>query len=103
MKYAVIKIQGKQYKILEGEELLVDRLGKIEKPEFQTLLVVDGEECVIGEPQVKGAIIDLKVLGEEKSKKLDIIRYKAKSRYKKKIGFRHSYSRMKVERISVKI
>jgi len=99
-KYAVIRIKGHQYKIAEGDELLVDKLGG--KPEPQVLLVNDGKKVKIGTPTVKGAKVVFKVIAEEeKGKKLYVRKFKAKSRYRKKIGFRPVYSRLLVEKISV--
>ena len=106
MKYAVIRLQGHQYQVSEGEEILVDRLGE-KKPEAEILLLVDdqtktkkGEEVKIGKPEVKGAKIKFKVLGEEKGKKIYVQKFKAKSRYRKKTGFRAKYTKLRIEKIS---
>lgn len=100
MKYAVIRIKGHQYKVSEGEEILVDYLGK-EKPEPEILLVVDDEKVTVGKPVVKEAKITLKVLADlEKGEKIDVRKYKSKSRYKKHIGFRAYLTRLLVEKIS---
>lgn len=100
MKYAVIRISGRQYKVKEGEEIVVDRLGE-NKLEAEVLLVADGEKILVGKPTVKEAKIKTKVLGEEKGEKIDILRYKAKSRYVKHLGFRPSLTRILIEKISV--
>ena len=99
-KYAVIRIKGTQYKVSEGDEILVDKLGK-DKPEAEVLLVVEGERAKVGKPTVKGAKVKLKVVeAEEKGKKITILKYKAKSRYRRKYGFRPRYTRLLVEKIS---
>lgn len=98
-KYAVIKIKGTQYKIAEGDEILVDKLGK-DKPEARVLLVVDGKAVNVGKPDVKGAKVKLKVLEEElKGKKVTVQTFKAKSRYRRKLGFRPRYTKLLVEKI----
>ena len=98
-KYAVIKIKGTQYKVTEGDEILVDRLNG--KPEAEILLLVDGEKITVGKPKVSGASLKLKVVNEEeKGKKITVQTYKAKSRYRRKIGFRPQYSRILIEKIS---
>jgi len=98
-KYAVIKIKGTQYRVAEGDEILVDKLGK-DKPEARVLLVVDGEKVSVGKPEVKGADVKLKVLEEEiKGKKITVQTYKAKSRYRRKLGFRPRYTKLLVEKI----
>jgi len=101
MKYAVIQIKGHQYKVSEGDEILVDRVAKDEGIDFKTLLFVDGERVNLGKPNLNKAKIVIKNLGEEKGKKLYVKKYKAKSRYRRKIGFRASLSRLLVEKISI--
>ena len=99
MKYAVIKYQGKQYKVSEGEEILVNKLSEGAEPEV--LLVVDEGKVKVGKPVLKEAKIKIKVLAEEeKGEKLHIYKFKAKSRYRRKTGFRPVYSRILIEKIS---
>ena len=70
MKYAVVRITGHQYKVSEGDEVLVDRLAE-QKVEPEVLLVVDGDKVSVGKPKVSGAKVTVKVLGEEKGEKID--------------------------------
>ncbi len=99
-KYAVIRLQGQQFKVSEGEEILVGKLGD-KKLEADVLLVSDGEKLKVGKPKVADAKVKLKMLeSEEKGKKLYVQKYKAKSRYRRKYGFRPVYSRLLVEKIS---
>ncbi|KKS94986.1 MAG: 50S ribosomal protein L21 [Microgenomates group bacterium GW2011_GWC1_43_13] len=100
MKYAVVRIGGKQYKVTEGEEILVDKLTDPKKFDVETLLLADGEKVRVGKPVVKDAKIKIKVVADmEKGKKLEIYKFKAKSRYKRHTGFRPQYSRLLVEKI----
>lgn len=100
MKYAIVKIKGQQYKVSEGDEILVDKLGT-DKPDVKVLLVVNEKSVKIGKPEVKDAKIKIKILeAEEKGKKLYVQTFKAKSRYRRKIGFRPIYSRLLIEKIS---
>ena len=100
MKYAIVKIKGQQYKVSEGDEILVDKLGT-DKPDVKVFLIVDEKGVKIGKPEVKGAKVKMKILEtEEKGKKLYVQTFKAKSRYRRKIGFRPIYSRLLVEKIS---
>lgn len=100
MKYAVVRIQGKQYLVKEGEEILVGKLGE-KKAEAEVLLAVNekAEEVKIGTPVVDETKVKMKILGDEKGKKIYVQKYKAKSRYRKKIGFRPKFSRVLVEKI----
>jgi large subunit ribosomal protein L21 len=100
MKYAVIKIQGHQYKVAEKEEFLVDLLGE-NKPEAEVLMVVDGEKVALGTPTVKGAKVSLKVVEDlVKGEKIFVRKFKAKARYRKKTGFRPKYTKLQVQTIS---
>jgi len=98
MKYAVVKIQGTQYKITEGEELLVDSL-KEKKLTSEVLLNVNEDEVQVGKPVLDKVKVDFEILGEEKGKKLYVSKYKAKSRYRRKLGFRSQLTRLKVKKI----
>ncbi|HKC04733.1 MAG TPA: 50S ribosomal protein L21 [Patescibacteria group bacterium] len=100
MKYSIIRLQGRQYKVSEGEELLVDRMNDL-KLEPEVLLVADGETVKVGKPTVKGASVKLKIVTEiEKGVKIDVYHFKAKSRYRKHTGFRPQYTRVLVEKIT---
>lgn len=98
-KYAVIRLQGRQYLVEEGKEYLVDKMNDL-KLAPEVLLVADGDKVEVGKPLVKGATITLKVVKEvEKGEKIDVYHFKAKSRYKKHTGFRPQYTRVLVEKI----
>ena len=99
MKYAVLRIAGKQYRVSEKDEFLVDR---IDEPSFETLLMVDEDKVLVGSPVTDKAEVKLKILGEEKGKKIYIQKFKAKSRFDKRTGFRPIYTRLLVEKLSVK-
>lgn len=102
MKYAVIKLGGQQFKVSEGQEIKVGKLKDVKKVEPEVLLVVDGEKVNLGKPTVKGASVKIKVLAEvEKGEKLDIYKFKAKSRFRKHTGFRPQYTKLLVEKISL--
>lgn len=101
MKYAIIRIGGKQYKAEEGKELLVDKLVDPKKLEPEVLLFVDDGKAKIGKPVLKDIKVKFKVVTEiEKGEKIDVYKFKAKSRYKKHTGFRPQYTRLLVEKIS---
>lgn len=100
MKYAVIKYQGHQYKVVEGQELLIDKL--LDKSEPEVLLFVDDGKTKIGKPVLKDVKVKVKVLSElEKGEKIDIYKFKAKSRYRRHTGFRPQYTKLLIEKISI--
>jgi len=99
--YAVIRIKGKQFKVKEGDELLVGLL-KSGKPLAEVLLSVQEEKVSIGNPVVKNAKVLLKVLNEkERGEKITVMKYRAKSRYRRKLGFRPLGTRLRVEKITI--
>lgn len=100
MKYAVIKYQGHQYKVAEGQEILIDKL--LDKSEPEVLLFVDEGKTKIGKPVLKDVKVKVKILSElEKGEKIDIYKFKAKSRYRRHTGFRPQYTKLLIEKISI--
>lgn len=103
MKYAVIQLQGKQFQVSEGDELIVDRLEQAEGDKFDVtdvLLLVDGDKKSIGQPVVKGVKVSCEVLANNKGEKIRVAKYKAKSRYRKVIGHRQLQSVLKIVKIA---
>jgi large subunit ribosomal protein L21 len=104
MKYAVIRIQGTQFKVNEGERLEVNRLVQKEgeKVEFpEVLLTVENSQVKIGRPVVKEAKVAAKVIKQLLGPKLDIFKFKAKTGYRRKIGFRPQKTLIEVEKITL--
>lgn len=99
-KYVVVRIKGHQYRVSEGESILVDKLGK-EDPKVEVLMIVNDNKVEVGKPIVKDANLKLKVLDAEvKGEKIKVFKYKPKSRYRKTRGFRSRLSRVVIEKIS---
>lgn len=99
MKYIVAKINGSQYKLEEGQELLIDYIGS-NAPKAEVLLAVDGDTITIGKPVIEEISLDMKVVEPEvKGEKLYIYKFKAKSRYRRRTGFRSKHTKIVVEGI----
>jgi len=102
MVYAVIESGGKQYKAIEGEyievDLLPEDLGK-KKIFDKVLLLVNGEDTLVGSPYLPEVSIDTKVSEHFKAPKIIIFNYRAKERYRVKTGHRQKYTRLLVESI----
>jgi large subunit ribosomal protein L21 len=92
MKYAVIQIAGKQYRVEVGQELTVSQAIEVEDGKelkiSDVLLTVDGDKIALGEPLVKGASVTFKVKKHEQSEKIRVAKYRAKSRYRRVYGHR---------------
>ena len=101
MTYAIVKFGGKQYRVQEGEYLLVDRLAVDENKTFHPeVLFVGGDGQAELSP--KGVQVTAKVLAHEKGKKIVIGKYKKRTGYKRHNGFRASLSRVQIESIGKK-
>ncbi len=98
MPMRAVIVSGKsQYLVTEGSELLLDA------PSVdQVLLIIDGDKTLVGQPDVKGAKVVISDLGEVKGEKLHISKFKAKSRYRKQMGFRPRFHKVRIEKITVK-
>ena len=99
--FAIFVTGGKQYKVAEGDVIFVEKLGVAEgeKVTFDKVLCVNGETLSVGTPYVAGATVVANVVKNGKSKKIDVIRYKAKKNEKKKIGHRQDYTKIQIEKI----
>ena len=99
--FAIFVTGGKQYKVAEGDVIFVEKLGLAEgeKVTFDKVLCVNGETLSVGTPYVEGASVVANVLKNGKSKKIDVIKYKAKKNEKKKIGHRQDYTKIQIEKI----
>ena len=98
MTYAIIKVAGKQYRVREGERLLVDRLAEDEGATFSpTVLLVGGEGTdATLDPKVK---VTAKVLGPVKGPKIRIGKYKKRTGYRRHTGFRASLTQIEIAQI----
>jgi large subunit ribosomal protein L21 len=100
--YAIIKVAGKQYRVREGERLLVDRLAEADGASFSpTVLLVGGNsnEAPALDPDVK---VVAKVLGAVKGPKIRIGKYKKRTGYRRHTGFRASLTQIEIEQIGDK-
>ena len=102
--YAIIEAGGKQYKAEQGKFVKVEKIaGEVgEAVEFKTLMIVDGENTVIGTPVVEGASVDATVVKNGKAKKIIVFKYKPKKKYRKKQGHRQPYTKVTIKSINVK-
>jgi large subunit ribosomal protein L21 len=99
--YAIISVSGKQYRVREGERLLVDRLGTAEGKTFQpeVLLVGDGAATALG---ANGVTVTARVVGHVLGEKIRIGKYRPKSGYRRHNGYRSRLSQIEIESIGAK-
>lgn len=92
--YAVIETGSKQYRVSPGDCIVIEKLKQIEvgqRVEFDKVLLVGGAETRVGSPQVKSARVVAEITKSFRGPKLDVFKYKRKTRRRRKIGHRQHY------------
>lgn len=123
MTFAIIKTGGKQYKVSEGDKLLIEKLDQEIGKEFnfdEVLMVGNGDPknvhpvksgetgtakqlfdgVKIGMPLVGGASVAARVIDHGKGKKKIVFKYSNKTRYKKKKGHRQPFTQVEILKIT---
>jgi large subunit ribosomal protein L21 len=101
--YAIVRTGGKQYQVAQGDQLRVETLaGAVgETVELSdVLLVADGEDIKIGQPQVEGAKVTATIVEQGKAKKVLVYKKKRRKGYEVKNGHRQQYTALRIEGIS---
>ena len=101
--YAIVRTGGKQYQVAQGDQLRVETLaGAVgETVELSdVLLVADGEDVKIGQPQVEGAKVTATIVEQGKAKKVLVYKKKRRKGYEVKNGHRQQYTALRIEGIS---
>lgn len=100
---AVIATGGKQYLVKVGDTLHVEKLEEKDGTslKFVPLLTAneDGSDVKVGSPEVKGAQVSASVLGQGRSKKITVVKFKSKVRYRRSAGHRQPFTSIKIEAI----
>ncbi|PWU05675.1 MAG: 50S ribosomal protein L21 [Verrucomicrobia bacterium] len=101
---AIIKTQGNQYTVKEGDVLFVNRYqdsvaGDIIKID-EVLMLGEGKDLKMGLPLVKGASVSAKILENKRDKKVTIYKKKRRQGYARKRGHRQEISVIKIESIN---
>ena len=103
--YAIVESGGKQYKVVPGSAIEVDRLNIEEGVSIdldQVLLVADDDDVKVGTPTIKGANVKATVVEHFKGKKIIVFKYIPRERYRRKKGHRQQYTRLQIDEILVK-
>ena len=103
--YAVVEIQGSQFKVSKNQKLYVNRLKGKEgtKVSFDNVLLVDEDGKVkVGTPKVSGAVVEAKIISHQKDDKVIVFKKKRRKGYKVKNGHRQLLTELLIEKISQK-
>lgn len=100
--YAVIRTGGKQYRVSEGDEILVEKLdakeGEVIK--FEDVVAVRDDSGVKTGSEAKAFYVEAEVVRIEKGEKIIVFKYRPKKRYRRKTGHRQIYTRVKILKIA---
>jgi large subunit ribosomal protein L21 len=97
--YAVVKTGGKQYRVIQGQRLDIERVSGDEIV-LEPILLVDGAEVRSTPEQLAGASVRARVVGEAKGPKIDGFKYKSKKHYRRRWGHRQHYTTVEITAIS---
>ncbi len=101
--YAIIETGGKQYKVMSGDELFIEKLDAEAETTvtFDKVIAVSNDETItVGDPYVAGASVEAKILKNGKAKKITVFTYKPKKGKQRKLGHRQPYTKVKIEAIN---
>ncbi len=95
--YAVIATGGKQYRVEEGQRLLVERLGDpAPDSELSPVLLVDGDDVLATPEALSGAKVTARIMGDAKGPKIRGFTYKNKSNQRRRWGHRQHYAEIEI-------
>ena len=99
--YAIVKTGGKQYRVEQGQTLLVERLKADEgsSVELEPILLA-GDETVFDKDGLAKAKVTARVVGHERGPKIVVFKYRPKQGYKRKNGHRQDLTRLEITEIS---
>src|SRR5258706_10164790 len=103
MKYAVIHSGGKQYRVSEGDTVIVDKLGLEADSSYtfpEVFLFVEDKKVEVGTPMVKDVKVVGTVVAEKKTRKVRVAKFKAKAKYRRVHGHRSTMTFVKINTIS---
>lgn len=100
--YAIVKTGGKQYRVQEGQYLLVERLAEEDgaSVSLTPLLYVNGEDLVDGE-DISRVDVTATILAHERGPKLRVVKFKPKRGYKRRNGHRQNLTRIEIKHIKL--
>jgi large subunit ribosomal protein L21 len=103
--YAVIRTGGKQYRVESGDVIdveLIDGMGEAgSEVRFDRVLAVgSGEDFKIGTPTVDGATVTGVLVDQVRGPKVRVFKFKRRKQYRRTIGHRQNYARVRIESIS---
>ena len=102
--YAIVRAGGRQEKVAIGDVLEVDRLSGEpgDSVRLPALLLVDGESVTSDTATLSGVTVTAEIVAATKGPKIDILKFKSKTGYRKRQGHRQKLTQVKVIGIETK-
>ena len=102
--YAVIRAGGKQHKVTTGDVIEVELVKDSETVEFTPLLIVDDKgKLRSGKTDLAKARVTARILGETKGKKIEVMKFRNKTGYRRHTGHRQRYTSIEISDIDLKV
>lgn len=101
--YAVIVTGGKQYRVVQGDKVRVEKLDAAEGDSVEldkVLMVADGDDIKIGAPFVDGGKVTAKVNAHGRGDKVEIIKFRRRKHHMKRQGHRQAFTELEITGIS---
>ena len=102
--YAIVRAGGRQEKVSVGDVIVVDRLSG--EPgttvQLRPLMLVDGDQVTATTGALAGVTVTAEIVRPEKGPKIQILKFKNKTGYRRRQGHRQHYTQVKVTAINTK-
>ena len=101
--YAVIVTGGKQYRVMKGEVIRVEKLDVEAGADVEfgdVLMLGDGDKVTVGTPGIGGAKVTATVRGHGRGEKIRIIKFRRRKHHKKQMGHRQHYTEIEITGIA---
>jgi large subunit ribosomal protein L21 len=98
MSYAIVRVGGKQYRVEEGDSIVVDRMRADEgaKVDLEPLMYADGDKSVLDPADLGKVKVRATVIGHERGPKIHGLKFKPKKGYKRRYGHRQDLTRLEI-------
>ena len=100
--YAIIAAGGRQYRVSQGDVIYIDKVNQEadSKISFDVLMIGGEGDVKVGDPILKGAKVEGKVVAQVKGEKITVFKYKSKKNYDRKSGHRQPYTKVEITAIN---
>jgi large subunit ribosomal protein L21 len=103
--YAIVEIAGQQFKVEEGKKIFVHKLDLEEGTDVEfdkVLLIENGDRVIVGEPVIKDALVEGKVVDQVRGEKVLVFKKKRRKGYQKLNGHRQYFTHVEIVSIHEK-